>query len=99
MSGAPAIARPGSVLAFADLAPVAFMHVDVELLGRGADPRPGFVPLMIGHPLDLIEAGDRTAYVARVFQGFLALLRKRELAGRDVVAVFLIQLAHEASFT
>lgn len=50
--------------------------------------------LVVAHVLNLVEAGDRIADVARIFERFLPLLWKCELALGQVVAVFGAELGH-----
>ena len=66
--GAPALG--------AQFTPVRLGQFDPVLLGRGADPLPGLVPLGVAHPFDLVEAGHRVPDVLGVDERFLALFRE-----------------------
>src|SRR6185369_10612100 len=80
-----------------ELAPALFLDLDPIFLRRRLDALPGFVALLVGHPLDLVEAGDRVAHVAGVLQRLFALLREGEGAGGEIVAVLGVQSCHEVS--
>src|ERR1700693_3657229 len=64
-----------------EIAPALLLDVDAVVLRRLLDVGEGEVAIGIGDALDLVEAGERVAHMARVGQGLLALL------GEGIVAV------------
>ena len=49
----------------------------------------GGIAFRIGHPLHLLEAGDRVAHVSSVMDGFFALLGESEVLVGDMIAASL----------
>src|SRR5690349_10044470 len=84
----------GSAFPLAELAPAPLLELHIELLGRRLDPLPSLVPLSVGDVFNLIESGHRVANVAGVFQRLLPLLRKGELARRELLAIGFVERAH-----
>jgi len=78
----------------AQLAPAALVGFDAKRLGSCLDALPGLVPFGIGDVLDPVEARDRVADAVCVLERLLALLGKRELPVRELVAIPSIQLGH-----
>jgi len=74
--------------------PVGFFQVDIEFVRGGFDSFPGFIPLRIGHALNLVEAGDCIAHMGRVVKGFFFLVRKCEFLRGDLFALFFVEFAH-----
>jgi hypothetical protein len=70
------------------------VQLDVVLLRGGLDALPRRVALGVADVFHLVEARDRIAYVAGVFQRLLALLFESVLVRGQVVAVVLVELAH-----
>src|SRR5258708_192573 len=64
------------------------------LLGGLLDAPPRVIPLRIGNALDLIEAGDRVANMARIVERLLALLGERELVLVEAVALLFAEFGH-----
>src|SRR5262249_21358618 len=61
------------------------LDLDAVLARCGPDAAPRAVAFGVAHALDLVETRDRVAYVLRVREWLLALLRKRERAVGQVV--------------
>src|SRR6201996_4758380 len=94
-SAAAVLAALAALAALGQVPPVGLGHLDVVALRGGHDPLPRLIPLGVADPLNLVEAGDRVAYVPLVRQRLLALLREGEILVRQVV---LPVGSHDASF-
>jgi hypothetical protein len=68
------------------VAPVLLIQLYLVFLHRGFDAFPGGIAFSIGHPLHLLEAGDRVAHVSSVMDGFFALLGESEVLVGDLIA-------------
>jgi hypothetical protein len=70
--------------------PVILRDVDAVPAGRGPDPLPGSVPLLVGNPFHLVEARYRVPHVRRIGEGFLAFGGKGELrVGQSILSAVL----------
>src|SRR4051812_12648617 len=83
-----------SALALRQLAPALLADLDAELLRRRHDALPRSIALGIGHALDLVEARDRVADVARILERLLALVRECKVLAGQVVTVVGLQSGH-----
>jgi NitT/TauT family transport system permease protein len=83
-----------ALLVLPELAPARLADVDAELGGRRLDALPRGVALVVGDALDLVEARDGVAHVARVLERLLSLLLEGELALGDVLAIVGVELGH-----
>ena len=70
-------------------APVLLFQLYFVLLRGGFDAFPAGIAFRIGHPLHLLEAGDRVAHVSSVMDGFFALLGESEALVGDMIAASL----------
>ena len=50
------------------------MQLNFVFLGSGFDAFPGGVAFGVGHPVDLLEAGNCVAHVSSVMDGFFTFL-------------------------
>jgi hypothetical protein len=66
------------------VAPVLLIQLYFVFLRGGFDAFPGGITFNIGHPLHLLEAGDRVAHVSSVMDGFFALLGESEVLVGDM---------------
>jgi hypothetical protein len=78
------------------VAPVLLMQLYLVFLGSGLDAFPGGVAFRVGHPLHLLEAGDRVAHVSCVVDGFFTFLGKGEVFAGDMIAFRFSDLGHAA---
>ena len=81
----------GSLTQFA---PVLLIQLYFVLLRGGFDAFPGGIALSIGHPLHLLEAGDRVAHVSGVVDRFFSLLWESEVFVGDMIAASFSDLGH-----
>src|ERR1035437_623786 len=75
-------------------APVLLVQLYFVLLRSGFDSFPGGVAFRLGHPFDLLEAGDCVAHVSRVMDGFFTFLGESEVLVRDMIAAGFGDLGH-----
>jgi hypothetical protein len=83
-----------AVMELAKFAPVLLIQLYFVLLRGGFDAFPGGIAFSIGHPLHLLEAGDRVAHVSGVVDRFFALLWESEVFVGDMIAASFSDLGH-----
>jgi hypothetical protein len=77
-----------------EIPPALFVQLHIELTGGGADALPGLITFGVAHAFNLVETSDCVSNVLRVMNGFLLFFRERVLAGGNLIAIVLVQLAH-----
>jgi hypothetical protein len=70
------------------------VYFDTELLGGRLDALPRRIAFGIGHTVNLIEARNGIADMARVLEWLLALSGKRKFPGVETIALFRSQFGH-----
>src|SRR5205814_7188858 len=93
MASIRALCSVARVRALAQLPPVVLGHLDVVVLGGGADVRERLVAFLVRDALHLVEPCHRVTHVRRVGQRFLALAGERVRAVRQFLAVLGRQVA------
>jgi len=92
------VVRSAAVVAarmeLAKFAPVLLIQLHFVFLRGGFDAFPGGIAFSNGHPLHLLEAGDRVAHVSSVMDGFFALLGESEVFVGDMIAASFSDLGH-----
>src|SRR5262249_39979115 len=92
-AGRALLRRVAGVRLLAEVPPARLGDLDVVVLRRPLDVRPGLVAIRVADVLHLVEAGERVADVARVGERLLALLGERERRVGQVVALAARELA------
>lgn len=77
-----------------DFAPIAFLDVNPEFVRCGLNPFPGCVLFGVGDSLHLVKSRNCITDVCGVVDRFFSLGGKGELLAWNLVAVFLVELAH-----
>ena len=75
-------------------APALLIQLYVVFPRSGFDALPGGVAFRIGHPLDLLEAGDCIAHVSGVMNGFLTFLGESKVFIGDMISASFCDLGH-----
>ena len=83
-----------AMIELAKFMPVLLIQLHFVFLRGGFDAFPGGIAFSIGHPLHLLEAGDRVAHVSSVMDGFFALFGESEVFVGDMVAASFSDLGH-----